>query len=188
MNEVSFWRFVIVLAWSSTIRLCFIILQTQEPEFITICPFGKYFGIRDKRKLRIWHVPEKDSERIEIKKMRLHHTKTLTILAFHSTKRIVAAGDVTGRILVWRGFGNRAFSLSNRLKNGRLMTYEDERAGVRGDDDADSCTTWHWHSSEVKLLLFSSDGAYLYSGIQKLFFILSFFMVNCKFAMMQSIM
>ncbi|PSR85460.1 WD repeat-containing protein [Actinidia chinensis var. chinensis] len=138
--------------------------ETQEPEFITICPFGKYFGIRDKRKLRIWHVPEKDSERIEIKKMRLHHTKTLTILAFHPTKRIVAAGDVTGRILVWRGFGNRAFSLSNRLKNGRLMTYEDERPGVRGDDDADSCTTWHWHSSEVKLLLFSSDGAYLYSG------------------------
>ncbi|GFS45286.1 transducin/WD40 repeat-like superfamily protein [Actinidia rufa] len=99
--------------------------ETQEPEFITICLFGKYFGIRDKRKLRIWHVPEKDSERV---------------------------------------FGNRALSLSNRLKNGRLMTYEDERPGVRGDDDADSCTTWHWHSSEVKLLLFSSDGAYLYSG------------------------
>ncbi|MCL7040811.1 hypothetical protein MKW94_011163 [Papaver nudicaule] len=27
-----------------------------------------------------------------------------------------------------------------------------------------SCSTWHWHQSEVKVLHFSSDGAYLYSG------------------------
>lgn len=48
------------------------------------------------------------------------------------------------------------------------MKIEGGRPGVRGDDDADSCTVWHWHSAEVKILFFSSDGAYLYSGREKL--------------------
>ncbi|XP_058199418.1 uncharacterized protein LOC131314646 isoform X2 [Rhododendron vialii] len=138
--------------------------ETPKPEFISICSSGNYFGIQDKRKIRIWNVPAKDSERHDIKKIRLHHTKKLTTLAFHPTKRIVAAGDVTGRILIWRGFGNRAFSLSDKRIKEALMSNDDDRPGVRGDDDADSCTTWHWHSAEVKILLFSSDGAYLYSG------------------------
>ncbi|KAL6998977.1 hypothetical protein U1Q18_000143 [Sarracenia purpurea var. burkii] len=138
--------------------------ETQKPECITICSSGKYFGIGDKHILRIWNVPAKDSERSEIKKIKLHHTKNLTTLAFHPTERIVAAGDVTGRILVWRGFGNIRFSTSDRSINRGLTTNEEGRPGVRGDDDAESCTTWHWHSAEVKILVFSSDGAYLYSG------------------------
>jgi hypothetical protein len=40
----------------------------------------------------------------------------------------------------------------------------DERDGVRCQDDADTCTTLHWHSSEVKFLKFASGGAYLFSG------------------------
>ncbi|CAB4269057.1 unnamed protein product [Prunus armeniaca] len=44
------------------------------------------------------------------------------------------------------------------------MNNEEERPGVRGDDDADSCTTWHWHPAGKVSLSFSSDGAYLYSG------------------------
>ena len=96
--------------------------------------------------------------------MRLHHTKTFTTFAFHPNSNIVAAGDATGRILVWRGFGTRTLLKGNKQANGKLMKYEDERDGLRGDDDAESCSTWHWHSSEVKFLAFSSDGAYLYSG------------------------
>lgn len=75
----------------------------------------------------------------------------------------MAAGDVTGRILIWRGFGDRTFSGENE----KLLKDEDDKPGVRGDGDADSCTTWHWHSAEVKVLFFSSDGAYLYSGKEK---------------------
>lgn len=97
----------------------------------------------------------------------MHHTKNLTVFAFHPTERIVAAGDITGRILIWKGFGSRTFVLGDGLMNGRAMDNEDERSGVRGDDDADSCSTWHWHSAEVKVLSFSSDGAYLYSGKPK---------------------
>ena len=140
------------------------LLQTPQPEFISISSSGKFFGIRNKRKLHIWMVPAKDSGHLVAKKITLHHTKNLTVLAFHPTKRIVAAGDVTGRILVWRGFGNQLFSISDGLVSGRLVNKEEERPGVRGNDDAESCSTWHWHSVEVNVLSFSSDGAYLYSG------------------------
>ena len=142
-------------------------LQTQQPELITISSSGKFFGVRNKRKLHVWEVIAHDHEGAPIKKITLHHTKNLTVFAFHPTERIVAAGDVTGRILIWRSFGSRTFSMGDGLMNGRAMNNEDERPGVRGDDDADSCATWHWHSAEVKVLSFSSDGAYLFSGRQK---------------------
>lgn len=101
-------------------------------------------------------------------KITLHHTKSFTTHAFHPTDRIVAAGDVTGRILIWRGFGNRAFSKSDQSIKTNSTYNEGGRPGVRGDDDADSCTTWHWHPAEVNVLSFSSDGAYLYSGKENL--------------------
>lgn len=138
--------------------------ETKQPEIITVSSSGKYFGIRFKRKLQIWKVPTAETERAMVKKITLHHTKNMNVLAFHPTQRIVAAGDVTGRILIWRGFGDRTFADGDGLVNGKLMNNEEERPGVRGDDDADSCTTWHWHSAEVNVLFFSSDGAYLYSG------------------------
>ncbi|RVW33085.1 WD repeat-containing protein 75 [Vitis vinifera] len=107
-------------------------LLTQQPELITISSSGKFFGVRNKRKLHVWEVIAHDHEGAPIKKITLHHTKNLTVFAFHPTERIVAAGDMKGLGL--------------------------------GDDDADSCATWHWHSAEVKVLSFSSDGAYLFSG------------------------
>ncbi|KAJ8750843.1 hypothetical protein K2173_016024 [Erythroxylum novogranatense] len=138
--------------------------ETRQPEFITISPSGQYVGIRIKRKVRMWKVPVADSERAVIKKITLHHTKNLTALAFHPFQRIVAAGDMTGRILIWRGFGNRTFTAVDGLVSKRSVVIDDDRPGVRGNDDADSCTTWHWHPAEIKILSFSSDGAYLYSG------------------------
>ncbi|KAM3396488.1 WD repeat-containing protein 75 [Capsicum galapagoense] len=130
---------------------------------ITLSSTGRYMGICDKRKLRIWEIAAKDSDQAVLKKIRLHHTKALSTLAFHPTDRIVAAGDVTGRILIWRGVGDHSFSSGNKQRGG-LMKDIEEKPGVRGEDDADSCTTRHWHSAEVKVLFFSSDGAYLYSG------------------------
>ncbi|BAT76749.1 hypothetical protein LR48_Vigan627s003400 [Vigna angularis] len=140
-----------------------ILRETEQPESLTISPSGKFLGIKDKRKLHIWKVPKMDSDSAVSKKITLHHTKTFTVLAFHPTERIVAAGDVTGRILIWRGFGAQKFLNSSVLVNGR-PTYNDDKPGVRENDDAESCCTWHWHSSGVSHLSFSSDGAYLYSG------------------------
>ncbi|XP_061361499.1 uncharacterized protein LOC133305332 [Gastrolobium bilobum] len=141
-----------------------ILKETKRPESLTISPSGNFFGIKDKRKLHIWKVPKTDSDSTVSKKIVLHHTKTFTVLAFHPTERIVAAGDVTGRILIWRGFGTQKFLDSSGLVNGRSMNDGEDKGGVRENDDAESCVTWHWHSAGVRLLSFSSDGAYLYSG------------------------
>ncbi|KAM5553832.1 hypothetical protein ABKV19_025854 [Rosa sericea] len=145
-------------------RLAGVILaETRKPEVISISPSGKFFGIRNKRKLHIWRAPAKDSK-LPVAKITLHHTRNFTRLAFHPTKSLVAAGDTSGRILIWRGFGNRTFSDGDKLVNRGSMNDEEGRPGIRGDDDADACTTWHWHPTGINLLRFSSDGAYLYSG------------------------
>ncbi|XP_065873775.1 uncharacterized protein [Euphorbia lathyris] len=138
--------------------------EMEQPKFITISSSGNFFGIRIKRKLHVWKVPSSESEHAGVKKITLHHTKNLTVLAFHPTQNIVAAGDVTGRVLIWRGFGNRTYVVGDELGSQRSLNIEEERPGVRGDGDAESCTTWHWHPAEVNVLSFSSDGAYLYSG------------------------
>ncbi|KAI7755931.1 hypothetical protein M8C21_023302 [Ambrosia artemisiifolia] len=140
-----------------------ILSEIKKPENITISPNGKYFGIHEKRKIRVWEVPTKDAKNISCRKLKLSHTKNLSCIAFHPTDRILAAGDATGRILLWRGFGDKTFAGTD-LENEKLLKDEDDKPGVRGNGDADSCTTWHWHSSEVKVLCFSSDGAYLFSG------------------------
>ncbi|XP_076898013.1 uncharacterized protein LOC143551471 [Bidens hawaiensis] len=137
--------------------------ESKRPEKITISSTGKYFGILEKRKIRVWEAPEKNHKNVSYRKIKLSHTKNLSCIAFHPTDRIMAAGDATGRILVWRGFGDKTFS-GNNSENEKVMNDEDDKPGVRGTEDADSCTTWHWHSSEVKVLSFSSDGAYLFSG------------------------
>uniref|UniRef100_A0A1J3IIZ1 WD repeat-containing protein 75 n=1 Tax=Noccaea caerulescens TaxID=107243 RepID=A0A1J3IIZ1_NOCCA len=137
--------------------------ETEEPKSIVISPSGEYFGIRHKCKIHVWDVPSGRSKDAVSKKMTLHHTKVISAFAFHPTERIIAAGDVTGRLLIWRGFGNRKLALGNQKKNGRAVVDVDN-PGVRGEDDAESCTTWHWHSAEVNVINFSCDGAYLYSG------------------------
>ncbi|CAN6677767.1 unnamed protein product [Malus baccata var. baccata] len=66
--------------------------------------------------------------------------------------------------LSWTGFGKGTFSDGGKLMKGRSMNNEDERDGVRGDDDAHASSTWHWHGVGISVLSFSSDGAYLYLG------------------------
>ena len=139
--------------------------QTRKPEIMTVSKSGEFVGIRNKRKLHIWKIPLKDFSFNEIKKIKLHHTKNLSTLAFHPTKRIVAGGDVTGRILLWKGFGKGKFSGKGQNTMKHHTEDEEERPGVRGDDDAELCSTWHWHADEVKFLSFSLDGEYLYSGM-----------------------
>jgi NET1-associated nuclear protein 1 (U3 small nucleolar RNA-associated protein 17) len=65
----------------SCIILWLPLIQTKQPEIITVSSSGKYFGIQFKRKLRIWKVPTAESERAVVKKITLHHTKNMNVLA-----------------------------------------------------------------------------------------------------------
>ncbi|MED6111039.1 hypothetical protein PIB30_048679 [Stylosanthes scabra] len=141
-----------------------VLKETERPEPLIISPSGNYLGIKDKCKLHIWKLPRVESDLAVAKKITLHHTKNITILAFHPTERTVAAGDVTGRILIWRGFGTQKFLDPSGSNNRISMNDGEDKPGVRQNDDAESCSVWHWHSAAVSLLSFSPDGAYLYSG------------------------
>jgi NET1-associated nuclear protein 1 (U3 small nucleolar RNA-associated protein 17) len=70
----------------------------------------------------------------KIRKIKLHHTKSLTTLAFHHSKRVVSGGDESGRILIWRGFGNVKFS----RESGAKFEADGGRDGVRGESGAKS--------------------------------------------------
>ncbi|KAG6487382.1 WD repeat-containing protein 75-like isoform X1 [Zingiber officinale] len=141
-----------------------LLTETRNPEILYASKNGEFLGISNKRKLHIWRIPANNFRFDEIKKIKLHHTKKLTCLAFHSTLRMVAGGDDTGRILIWYNFGREKFAQNLQNLKGTKNPSDEVKPGVRNNDDVDSCTTWHWHPSEVKFLHFSSDGAYLYSG------------------------
>ncbi|XP_028788837.1 WD repeat-containing protein 75-like [Neltuma alba] len=141
-----------------------ILKETKRPQSLITSPSGKFFGIKNKRRLHIWQVPTVDSNSIALKSITLHHTKAFSCLAFHPVERIVAAGDESGRILIWRGFGTQKFFVRSGIMNSRSADDEGDKPGVRDNDDAESCSTWHWHPAGVMFLSFSSDGAYLYSG------------------------
>jgi len=72
-------------------------------------------------------------------------------VAFDSTNKHIAAGDVSGRIIIWTGLEAAAAS----AENGTLP--QDGNAGM-------SIATIHWHAHPVAALCFSQDGRYLLSG------------------------
>ncbi|KAH9298283.1 hypothetical protein KI387_029965 [Taxus chinensis] len=134
---------------------------------------GKYVGVADRRVIHIWKTPDEEIMNAkEVKKMRLHHVKEFTTLAFHPSDRMVAGGDVTGRILIWRGVGECPFSSENIIEQDEDISYHVKMFDVGAKDDVMSRTIWHWHQSAVNFLSFSSDGAYLYSGAKEGVFVI----------------
>lgn len=126
----------------------FVYEQIEEPKPIVMSPSGEFFGVCHNCKIHIWNA----SCGTMAKETTLHHTQSITVFAFHPNKRMLAAGDVTGRVLIWKEIGN-----------GEVTSVKSEV------DDAESCNAFNWHSAEVTVLNFSSDGAYLYSGETQLF-------------------
>lgn len=146
------------------------------PQALYVAPSGGLVGMVDTGKIWIWKVPRGTLEGASsIPCTLLHHTKVMTTLAFDSTETRVAAGDQTGRILIWENVGERDFVTitsdgtgkspgKKGLKPHKTKPEIVESGGVRYDDDAATLTTYHWHPNEVKTLLFSSDGVHLLSG------------------------
>ncbi|GLJ11978.1 hypothetical protein SUGI_0181380 [Cryptomeria japonica] len=140
---------------------------------VVVSPSGKYIGVADRMVIHILKTPDEEIVNAkEVKKMRLHHLKKFSTLAFHPSDTILAGGDVSGRILIWRGIGERSLSSENITEEDGDLSHHMERFDVRAKDDAISRTTWHWHHSAVNFLSFSSDGAYLYSGAKEGVFVI----------------
>lgn len=142
--------------------------KTRYPETLCVSPGGGMVGTVDDHKVWVWMVPQTPIDLAStVPVTLLHHTKRLSVLAFDMTETRVAAGDVTGRILVWENVGDRTFSplgTVGEVTIGKGTARIIRGPGVRGRDDASALTTHHWHAHEVKSLVFTIDGVYLLSG------------------------
>jgi NET1-associated nuclear protein 1 (U3 small nucleolar RNA-associated protein 17) len=82
------------------------------------------------------------------------HVYAMQCAAFDTTCTHVAAGDASGRIIIWSGLSTSALAASSSGSKER----QDARTGSM------TLSTLHWHARAVGALCFSSDGAYLLSA------------------------
>ena len=78
-------------------------------------------------------------------------------VAISADESMIAAGDISGRIQIWRNFGVHVPA---------IVCKEGQNASLRHQADPSQLrpTTMHWHASPVGCLTFSPDGTYLLSG------------------------
>ncbi|KXZ45497.1 hypothetical protein GPECTOR_54g239 [Gonium pectorale] len=81
--------------------------------------------------------------------LNLHHTKPYTCLAISADDSLIAAGDASGRILLWRAFEH---SVPSALRDRGGQTGGKAHPAV-----APPLTTLHWHAHPVGCLSFSPD-------------------------------
>ena len=89
--------------------------------------------------------------------LRLRHTKPLVCCAVDPMEERVAAGDATGRLLVWHG-------VRGALAAAAAAAHLSPNAASQPPTLTLSLSTLHWHSSSLLALAFSPDGQRLLSG------------------------
>ncbi len=124
---------------------------------------GDVFGVFERNTILIW---SNNSGEISVSRtrVRLHHTKQITAMALYRACRFVAAGDVTGRILLWYNVLNSMNDGGRNKKFQRSSTNVGLCGSKANTDECSPHCTFHWHSRPVKCLLFSADGMFLLSG------------------------
>ncbi|GAX72998.1 hypothetical protein CEUSTIGMA_g450.t1 [Chlamydomonas eustigma] len=109
----------------------------------------------DKHSLFVWRVGEEIHQPLN-----LHHTKPYTCVAISADETMIAAGDASGRIQIWRNFAAHVPA----VKRGEGAASGPGSGKHHVDPSLLQPTTVHWHSSAVGCLAFSPDGTYLLSG------------------------
>lgn len=152
--------------------------KMSVPPPLVASPRGTFLGAFERNTVTVWPLAQRETgASLEKRALRLRHTKHVTALAFDMNDGSVAAGDATGRILLWHGFANACAP-----SRGETTAAEPDKdapdapdapnavanavanAGRRADGDDLPCSTFHWHAQSVGCLQFTRDGAYLLSG------------------------
>ncbi|EFJ41335.1 hypothetical protein VOLCADRAFT_107736 [Volvox carteri f. nagariensis] len=127
-------------------------LKTRSAGPLVLSPAGTLAATIDRHSLFVWRTGTDVHQPLN-----LHHTKPYTCLALSPDDSLIAAGDVSGRILLWRSFEH---SVPAALRDG-------EHSGKAHPAVQPPLTTLHWHAHPVGALAFSPDGTYLLSGGQE---------------------
>lgn len=91
----------------------------------------------------------------------LHHTKAFTCVAVSQDGTKLAAGDISGRILIWHDIQD---AISARVAHATSRDDDNDEPWTYTDPPA---ATVHWHAHAVECIEFSGDGRYLLSGGQE---------------------
>jgi len=126
----------------------------------------------DRHTILLWDVGREGLGRKRA--LRLHHTKAFTCVAVSPDGSRVAAGDVTGRILIWHDLkqGMEAAADNDNDANDANNNNSNETMDDDVQEDAEGFVEYteppaasvHWHAHAVGCLSFSVDGRYLLSG------------------------
>ncbi|GFR41531.1 hypothetical protein Agub_g2190 [Astrephomene gubernaculifera] len=151
-------------------------LKTRSAGPLALSASGGLAASIDRHSLFVWRTG------VDIyQPLNLHHTKPYTCLAISADDSLIAAGDVTGRLLIWRAVESRVPSALRDKSGGGGA------AGAGGEGGAAAAaggqqhvggggkvrlpaaeqpplTTLHWHAHPMGCLAFSSDGTHLLSG------------------------
>ncbi|MEW5307752.1 MAG: hypothetical protein WDW36_010128 [Sanguina aurantia] len=127
-------------------------MKTRSPTPLALGSSGAFAATIDRHSLYVFRAGVDVTQPLN-----LHHTQPYTCLAISPDDSIIAAGDSSGRILLWRNFAPLVPTPCTRR--------EQLAASQSGQKQAPPpATTLHWHSHAVGCLAFSADGAFLMSG------------------------
>ena len=115
----------------------------------------------DRHTLLVWDAQSFGSK----SPLALHHTKAFTCVAVSPDGLRIAAGDVTGRIMIWHDI-QEALSMRSlqEVEDSMRLNDEDDKPWAYVEPPA---ATVHWHAHAVGCITFSQDGRYLLSGGQE---------------------
>jgi len=127
----------------------------------------------------LWAWPAAPGSRLATP-ITLHHTKAFTAAAVGGpADDVLAAGDASGRILVWRGLAGAVVGALQAAAGappspppgpagsgtgGGTVAAGKARHPHPSSLPLPAPTTMHWHASAVRALAFTPDGAWLLSG------------------------
>jgi NET1-associated nuclear protein 1 (U3 small nucleolar RNA-associated protein 17) len=90
-------------------------------------------------------------------------TFALQCVAFDGCDQVLAAGDASGRIMLWHNFADHLVAAQQQQQAARKEQQQAQPEALLPPPRA----TWHWHAHAVRCLVFSSDSTYLMSGGQE---------------------
>lgn len=140
-------------------------IKLSKPRALAISANSNLVATHDRHTILVWATDSFGTA----PPLALHHTKAITCVAISPDGGKVAAGDSTGRILIWHDVAAtlavRAAELAQQRQKQGAMAIDDEEEAM--DLIEPPAATVHWHAHAVGALSFSIDGAYLLSGGQE---------------------